>query len=386
MSLRGDLHTLPFPDLLHIIFARRLTGMLHLSRQAIRKRAVFADGDLLSLTSNDPRETLPQWLLKRGLVTAEQLVDALLEQERDGARLGAILISRCLIEAEDFEQALRMNAEEAVYELFLWTDGAFEFSDEIIDRRALLDLGIKIRALLSEGMRRKGLWEKVGRRLVEKDVVFRSIGPPSPTLPKMAHRVYELAAAGRTLPEIATELGTSDFEVALLLHDLTTYRCLEVDREALERPVGSTVDRIANKFHEAQEHLLAQRFDEAEAAYQEVMRIDPVNLNARKGVVAVVEARKIHSLNERVPRDALLVPQRTAVELLNESLDPQEGFVVSRILDETSVGAVLQLCPMPEEETLMVLSRLIERGLITQRRLAQQAEAAPAANGANRKS
>jgi hypothetical protein len=373
MAIQGDLQTLPFPDLLNIIFTRKLTGILRLSRHAVRKRAVFADGDLLSLTSNDPRETLPQWLLKTGLVTAEQLVDALLQQERDGTRLGAILVSRCLIEAVDFERALRANTEETAYEMFLWSEGAFHFAEEAIDRRAFLDLGIKTRALLSEGMRRKGLWDKVGRRLAERDVIFRAVESPSPTLPTMAHRVHELAARGWTLPEIAAELRVSDFEVALSLHDLTTHRCLEVDRESPERPPASTVDRIEAKLSEAQEHLLTQRFEEAEAAYEEVMRLDPVNLHARKGIVAVVEARKTRSLFERVPRNAILVPNFTPAELLSNNLDPQEGFVVSRILEEASVSAVLQLCPMPEEETLLVLYRLIDRGLIAQR--PQRAEA-----------
>jgi hypothetical protein len=65
-----------------------------------------------------------------------------------------------------------------------------------------------------------------------------------------------------------------------------------------------------------------------------------------------------------VPSDS--VPQLAVdiVALTKENLDPQEGFVLSRINGEWDVQSILKLCPMGEEETLLIFSRLLDRNLI----------------------
>jgi hypothetical protein len=50
-----------------------------------------------------------------------------------------------------------------------------------------------------------------------------------------------------------------------------------------------------------------------------------------------------------------------------QSLDPQEGFMLSRINGEWTVQTLLKVCPMSEEDALLVLARLIDRKLITLR-------------------
>ncbi len=364
MAIHGDLSTLPFPDLLGIISSRKLTGVLTVARLSIRKRAVFASGELVSATSNDPRETLPQSLLRLGVVAAEPLAEALLRQEREGTRLGVILISECLVDPLDFERALVIDSQEAVFDLFLWDDGTFHFIEERIDKQAFLDLGLRTEALLTEGLRRQKLWDEVGRALAADGVSFRSLERPDPTQSALIHQVYDLASQGRTLRELADELRTSDFECALALHDLVTLGCLAPERSKTAHPAASAVDRLRAGLSAAAGLVAGGRLDEAEEAYQTALKLDPVSVSARKGLVAVAEARRTKGLRERVPSDAILTPLRSGAELLVEHLDQQEGFVLSRISEAMPVAPVLQLCPMPEEETLLVLCRLLDRGLI----------------------
>ena len=47
-----------------------------------------------------------------------------------------------------------------------------------------------------------------------------------------------------------------------------------------------------------------------------------------------------------------------------ENFDPNEGFVISRVNGQWDVQSILKLCPMGEEEALLIFARLLERKVI----------------------
>jgi hypothetical protein len=51
-------------------------------------------------------------------------------------------------------------------------------------------------------------------------------------------------------------------------------------------------------------------------------------------------------------------------ELTKQSLDPHEGFVLSRVNGQWDVQSILKLCPMGEEEATLIFARLLDRHLI----------------------
>jgi hypothetical protein len=51
-------------------------------------------------------------------------------------------------------------------------------------------------------------------------------------------------------------------------------------------------------------------------------------------------------------------------ELTRQNFDAQEGFVLSRVNGEWDVRSILKLCPMGEEQALLIFSRLLERKVI----------------------
>src|SRR3970282_834767 len=129
MSLRGDLRTMALPDILQWIAAGRKTGTLHVERRSLRKRIIVRDGNIFSSWSNDPRESLGQFLIRLRLVTEEQLFRALLDQEEKGRLLGSILLADGILSEDDLKRALKAKAEETLFDLFLWGSGEFEFRE-----------------------------------------------------------------------------------------------------------------------------------------------------------------------------------------------------------------------------------------------------------------
>ena len=107
-----------------------------------------------------------------------------------------------------------------------------------------------------------------------------------------------------------------------------------------------------------------KRYDEARQAYEDVLTLDRLNQNAKKGLIAVAEARSRDRAMRTVPLDKVPILTMDMVELTRENFDPHEGFVLSRVNGQWDVKSILKLCPMAEEEALLIFARLLERKVI----------------------
>src|SRR6266568_3999182 len=327
MSLAGDFHTFPLTELLAWIAMHELTGTVHFNRQSTKKEFVVEKGKLDASWSNDPRETLGQALVRNLLIGEEALFSALLRQEKDGRRLGEILVADGVLTEEQLIQTLRANAEEHVCDLFLWPDGRFDFRDE-------------------EGRHRLEHWERIKERFPSPEVTFTVSRAGHAVEDPLERQILGLAAAGKTLAAISLETRRSTFDTALRLADLCDREALaveEVTAYAESDPVGQIITFLAR----AEENLAQQRFDAARGYYERVLALDGLNQKAKKGLIAVTEARQAARVRQRVALDKVPVLLMGAVTLSQQKFDPHEGFVLSRINGQWDVRSILKLCPMP---------------------------------------
>jgi hypothetical protein len=125
-------------------------------------------------------------------------------------------------------------------------------------------------------------------------------------------------------------------------------------------PVGSILTLLAG----AAMRLEEGRFDAALEAYEKVLTLDGLNQAAKKGLFAVAEARQKAKVAKTIALEKVPVLRLTAVALAQQHFDPQEGFVLSRINGSWDVRSILKLCPMPEEDVLLIFSRLLARQVI----------------------
>jgi len=365
MSLKGDLRTMPLPDILQWAAGGRKTGTLHVSRRSIKKRIILKDGQVYSSWSNDPRESLGQFLIQLRLVTEEQLFRALLAQEEKGRPIGSILVGDGVLREEDLKRALRVKAEETIFDLFLWPSGEFEFREGEFPADIPITIETPVTPVILEGIRRVDEWQRMRAVFPSSETTFTRTGQPATAAgDPLEEEALALATAGKTLAEISMELRRSEFETAAVLFDLHARGFLAVERAAPEAlgsdPIGATQELLTLAYRRLEE----RRYDSAIKAYEEVLALDRLNQHAKKGLLAAQEARDRESLAHTVPRDR--VP-RIAVDfatLTRQNLDPQEGFVLSRVNGEWDVESILRLCPMAEDETLLIFVRLLDRRLI----------------------
>lgn len=364
MSFAGDLHTFDLFDLLGWLMGRKKAGVLQMTRRSTKKRLAFRDGAVQWTSSNDPRETIGQALVRDGLITEEALFRALLKQETDKRRLGELLISDGHLSEPQLMKTLRTNAEAHLHDLFLWGDGRFEFDDERKPAPEPSDLAIALKPVLEEGRHRRELWTQLGQRFASNEITFRlAVDPVSITDPAV-RQILDLAAWGKTLAGISLETRRSEYETTLLLAGLCDQGILALGQAEAGAPEADPVGIITTLLAGAEMRLKEGRFDSALEAYEKVLTLDGVNQAAKKGLLAVAEARQKAKAARKIPLEKVPVLRLTAMALSQQQFDPQEGFVLSRINGQWDVRSLLKLVPMPEEEVLLIFSRLLERQVI----------------------
>jgi len=366
MALTGDLSTILFEDVLSWMASRGKTGTIELKRRSTRKRLVLRTGRIQSSWSNDPRETLGQALIRERLLDEQQLFEALLDQEKLGQKLGAILVARGAITEEQLLRVLRWKAEEIVYDLFLWSDGKFEFQDgETAGPEAVsvsLDMGPA--AVLREGAARSEEWRSIRRVFPSSNVTFKVTPAAFGAEDPVERQVLGLAAAGRTLAAISLETRRSEFETARVLMKLRERRAVEAAPAMEDGAATDPVGAIDLLLRVAAQGVADKRFDSALEAYEKVLSIDPLNQEAKKGLVALPEARRQAKILSKIPLDKVPVMRMGSVALSRERFDSHEGFVLSRVNGQWDVRSILKLCPMPEDDALNIFLRLLERKVI----------------------
>ncbi len=364
MSFAGDLSTFDIFDLLAWVHGRRRSGTLAMTRLSTKKRLAFRDGTLRWAKSNDPRETIGQALVRERLISEEALFTALLKQESDRRRLGEILVGDGLLTEAQLMRTLASNAEAQLHDLCLWPGGRFEFDDAEVPPEDASGLHIDLRPVLEEGRYRRERWQKLCQRFPSGEMTFKALGDPAEVSNPARRQVLTLAAAGKTLSSISLESRRPLYDTALLLAGLCDEGRLVV--ESVDPGVAETdpVGMIQGLLEAAGARLREGRYDAALEAYERVLALDGVNQAAKKGLVTVSETRRKAKAVSMIPLDKVPILKLGSVQLAQKEFDPQEGFVLSRVNGQWDIQSILKLCPLPEEDALLIFKRLYERKVI----------------------
>jgi hypothetical protein len=362
MSLAGDLRTMSLPDVLQWISVGRKTGTLHVRRASIHKKIAFQEGVIFSSWSNDPRESLSQFLMRGRRLGEEQLFRAMLTAEEEGRPLGGVLVSSGILDEDDLRATLNRKVEETVYDLFLWPEGRFEFAERELPQEIHIHTEMPVTAVLLEGVRRVDEWARI-REVFPTVNVTLAVGRAA-VEDAIEEQALHLAAGGRTLAEMSLEMYLSEFDTASLFYRLWEKGAVAVDKTGRGTPDADPVGTIRDLLAVAYQRLEEKRFDAAAKAYEDVLALDRLNQYAKKVLRAVEDARQRERSQHTVPLERVPHLAVDLASLTNRRFDPQEAFVLSRINGQWDVRSILKLCPMEEKEALLIFGRLLDWGVI----------------------
>src|SRR5512146_467544 len=225
MAIKGSLKEASLPDVLQLLSRGKKTGCLSVTHRNSFGNIFFDKGRICYASIVNRRDRLGDMLVKSGVITQEQLDAAVdLQARRRETRLGELLVELSAITTDDLRQAIRVQIEEAVYFLFTWTQGTFNFEADVLPDHRDLQVSINPESLLLEGARRVDEWGLVEKKIPSFDLVFEidraKVLGSEVKLTDEQRAVLELVDGSRDVQGIVDASGLVEFEVGKALYGL----------------------------------------------------------------------------------------------------------------------------------------------------------------------
>jgi hypothetical protein len=368
LGITGNLKTMQLGELFQWLSLGSKTGTLLIDGHGVEKRIYFQDGRIASTSSSDQREYLGHFLVSNGFITEEELKMAMEVQEESQILLGKILVMINAIAESDLLRLMRKKAEESIYDVFLWTEGSFEFVDGDMPDQKMVPLSLDVTGIVMEGMRRYDEWQLIRQRVPDSTVVPDIVRTLD--IDKLGDReklIIPYIDGQRTIEEIALQTHNAEFVVSKLVADglrSGTMRLAEARRrepDAMPAPVGgSEIDHFLQRGK-------AQLKADPQAAYRlfkAAAELDPSDgrtsdalREAERALKAAIDKDGVKG--DRVPELAVAL-----AALTKRSFTPHEGFVLSRINGQWDVKSIMKISPMKELEVLLIFQKLQKDGVI----------------------
>ena len=379
MGVSGNLKTMLPGDLLQWLSLGQKTGTLVVSNKAVEKKIFFRSGRVISSASNDPREYLGQFLMSHGYLTEPELTKAMEVQRQSGMLLGKILVMIDVISEDELVRLMRLKAEEEIYDIFLWTEGDFQFLDNELPKQELIPLQVDVTGIIMEGTRRVDEWMRI-REVIPNEVVVPVVTQPIPEyfeLEDAQQTVVHAIDGKRSIAEIMLESRSSAFRVSETLLYLAQSGYVNfIDPKArtaaAPEPIptpafgaGATEeDEITSMINRAQQAIRSRDFEKAQRLLRAAQNLDPNHAKVRTAVKAaetliINELRRDGLLDNKVPKVA-----RTFEEITQMNFTPNEGFILSRINGQWDIGSLIKISPIRETDALLIFHKLWKDGII----------------------
>jgi len=364
MSLSGRLNTMDLAEVLQWVTIGRKTGSLAFVKDKTKVNLYLQDGSIISSRSNDPTKQLGQFLLFQGKVTESELKRAFEIHLQSRVILGKILVQENMVSREDVEQALVTRTQEVIYDLFLWEDGYFHFSPNGYSLDQLILIKIDINSLLFEGVRRKDEWRRIRSVFPNNDAILSlraNADLKSLSLTPLQKKLLYLLTLKKTISEIILEVHGSDFLVSYELFQLYEKNIIDIQDPV---PHLAEPESPAKLFNRGLELMQGHKYQEAIAAFQEVVRLDPQNAWASEQIEQAEKALCQEYYRNTMPAGKVpyfLMPESSVAR---HKLTYEEGFVASRINGMWDVKSIVMLSPLRELEILQVLDKFLRMEII----------------------
>ncbi|HEU5051166.1 MAG TPA: DUF4388 domain-containing protein, partial [Gemmatimonadales bacterium] len=340
MAIKGSLKEASLPDVIQLLTLGRRSGCLAIADRQNFGYIYFEDGRLIHASIVNRRDRIGDILLRNGRITPEQLQHAIqLQGQGDRAvKLGELLVASGAIERAELEKYIRLQIEEAVYYLFTWASGTFNFEAGVRPEHEDFLVSINPESLLLEGARRVDEWSLIEKKIPSFDLIFAAdrsyVADTGVTLSPEQSAILPLLDGTRDVKQLIEESGLVEFEVGKALYGLIT--------AGFARRVGASAAAAAPRVNDArvEEHrnlgiafYKTSMLDEAFREFRRVADLRPAESAAPffLGLIALRQARwdeAVAALREASekggPRPAVLHNLGYALERLGR-LDEAEA-------------------------------------------------------------
>lgn len=391
------------PDLLQFLAVGKKTGLLKFSHGKVVKGIYFEKGLIIGSTTNDPREYLGQVLLHYGKISEAQLQAAMEMQRAEDVqrpisrvqspqgdaehknadtlaattaaratprrRLGRILVDTEVISEAELIEVLEIRTLDIIYDLFIWQEGAFEFYAADPLPADFTRVHLEPNRVVMEGVYRADELSRY-RELIPSDRTVMELGSgwtSSIGLGKTTRQLLYFLEKRMSVAEISYNMHSSPFEVYGQLYELVQKGLARAsgelpeasDAATLSSPVAETEDDVGVAAREVERG----KGEKALSIIHAILEREPANQAAQELLVKA-EQKFIAEMYEEIAPTRVPKIVINSDELAIKEMGPQEGFMLSRINGEWDVQSILSICPFREADSLAMIKKLWDKGII----------------------
>jgi len=425
MAITGNLRTMQLSELLQWLSLGQKTGTLVIRGEPGEKRLFFRDGKIISSSSTIEREYLGNFLISYGYISEEELTRAMEVQRESKILLGKILVMIGAIAEEAVSELIKLKAAETIYDIFLWTEGAFEFIDGELPNLPMIPISVDVTGIVLEGLRRYDDWQRIRSRICSLREIPAIVAPvDSETFPDRERLLLGAIDGKRSIQEIAEATHNPDFHAARFVWELLEAGRAELVGVREEPPTSSAlepdlpddtvfeeaVDAAWNDLELPGDAFTPDAPPSAERMASSRTGGPPPTEPTRPARPATPPARPVpivptvptvpalpvvpaSAAPQRPPamgestafrkladpeagdlkRPSVVVPsavpslKKPLEELMAYSFTPNEAFILSRVNGLWDVRSIARISPFPEKEVIRVFRKLEDGGIITWR-------------------
>ena len=227
MAIKGSLKEASLPDVLQLLAMGTKTGCLAVTHRNNFGYIYFDKGRICYASIVNRRDRLGDNLVKAGSITKAQLDTAIAAQgaHRD-KRLGELLVAQGAITRDALHEQIKLQIEEAVYFLFTWKEGTFNFEGDVMPEEQDFLVSINPESLLLEGARRVDEWSLIEKKIPSFDLVFdvdrKKVAESEVALTREQEIVLALIDGRRDVASVIEESSLGEFDVGKSIYGLIT--------------------------------------------------------------------------------------------------------------------------------------------------------------------
>ena len=227
MAIKGSLREASLPDVLQLLSMGKKTGCLSVTHRTNFGYIYFDKGKISYASIVNRRDRIGDMLVRAEKITSEQLQAAIdMQSKRRDKRIGELLVELGYITAEKLHDHVRIQIEEAVYLLFTWHEGTFNFEAEVKPEQQDILVSINPESLLLEGARRVDEWTLIEKKIPSFDMVFdadwRKLAATELPLTTEQQAVLQHIDGKRDVTKLVEASGLVEFDVGKALYGLLT--------------------------------------------------------------------------------------------------------------------------------------------------------------------
>ncbi len=369
MPLSGTFDTMQLTDVIQWIHTTNQSGTLTVSVDLEDTHLVFTEGEVAAVGTDDPlRLDLGQTLLARGIITEEQLVDALRRTDDDHSVVDKLVQSGAL-NADDTGRYQVAHIFDFALDLFLHDEGSFLFSPKSSSQQLLFPTDIpaenflahpiSTQQLLLDAMRQLDEWQRIQAVFPNPYVIVHGLEGDSD------NPVWrELRGAGGLLSvgELTLRVGRSRFFVYKLLYEAYRAGLVAMDEQS-SMPADTAHDEPVEMLLRNARILVAEnQHEEARQVLATVLNVEPNNREART-LLNDLRAAHLVDLYQQVPPHRVPVLALDADALAALDLTPREKYLASRLDGAWDVASLVVATPLSELDTLRTLRKFLHAGI-----------------------